>query len=54
MKFLGAILAYVLIAIVLGLGILLAARGSFWLLAISFLAYLVAFAKIGCLPAKKH
>jgi hypothetical protein len=54
MKFLGAILAYLLIAFVLGWGILLASRGNFWLLAISCLAYLVAFAKIGCLPAKKH
>jgi hypothetical protein len=54
MKFLGAVLAYLLIAFVLGWGILLAVRGSFWLLAISLLAYVVAFAKIGCLPSDKH
>lgn len=54
MKFLGAIVAYLCIAFVLGWGILLAVRGSFWLLLVSFLAYLVAFAKIGCLPAGKH
>lgn len=54
MKFLGAIIAYLAIAFVLGWGILLAVKGSFWLLAVSFLAYVVAFAKIGCLPSKKH
>jgi hypothetical protein len=54
MKFLGAITAYALIAFVLGWGILLAVKGSLWLLAISFLAYLVAFVKIGCLPSGEH
>jgi hypothetical protein len=53
MKFLGAILAYLAIAIVLGWGILLAARGSFWLLGIGAAAYVVAFTKIGCLPPGK-
>jgi hypothetical protein len=54
MKFLGAVIAYLLIALVLGCGILLAVRGSYWLLAVSLLAYGVAFAKIGCLPSGKH
>jgi hypothetical protein len=54
MKFLAAILAYVLIAFVLGWGILLAAKGSFWLLAVSLVAYVVAFAAIGCLPPRSH
>jgi hypothetical protein len=54
MKFLGAILAYLMIAIFLGWGILLAVRGHYWLIAAAFLAYVVAFAKIGCLPSKKH
>jgi hypothetical protein len=29
-------------------------NGSFWLLAAGVLAYLVAFARIGCLPSKSH
>ena len=52
MKFLLAILAYLLIAFVLGWGILLAINGNLWLLLVSVLAYAVAFAKLGCLPAK--
>jgi hypothetical protein len=54
MKFLFAVLAYLVIGIVLGWGILLAVKGSFWLLAISFLAYVIAFGRIGCLPKKSH
>jgi hypothetical protein len=50
MKFLGAIVAYLVIAAVLGWGILLAVQGSFWLLGVGVLAYLIAFARIGCLP----
>ena len=54
MKFFGAILAYLLIAAVLGWGIWLgAAKGNWWLLAIGFLVYVVSFAKIGCLPSGK-
>jgi hypothetical protein len=52
MKFLGVVIAYLIIGAVLGWGILEAVRGSFWLLAIGILAYLAAFAKIGCLPPK--
>ena len=52
MKFLAAIIAYLMIAFVLGWGILLAVRGSFWLLAVGILAYIVAFIRIGCLPSK--
>jgi hypothetical protein len=54
MKFLAAIVAYLLIAFVLGWGIVLAVSGSFWLLAAGVLAYLVAFSRIGCLPSKSH
>ena len=54
MKFLLAILAYLLISIVLGWGILLAVKGNPWLLIVGFLAYAVAFAKLGCLPGKTH
>ena len=53
MKFLGAIAAYLVIGFVLGWGILLAARGNFWLLAVGLLVYVVSFAKIGCLPPGK-
>lgn len=54
MKFLMAIVAYLVISFLLGWGILLAMRGNPWLLIIGFLAYAVAFAKIGCLPGKSH
>ncbi len=50
MKFLMAILAYLLMAFFLGWGILLAVHGNLWLLAVSFLVYLVLFFRIGCLP----
>jgi len=53
MKFLLAILAYLLIGLVLGWGILLAVHGNPWLLIAGFLAYVVAFGKLGCLPTKK-
>ena len=53
MKLLGAVVTYLLVAVVLGWGILLAVRGNFWLLGTGFLAYLVAFTKIGCLPSGK-
>ena len=54
MKFLMAILAYLAIGVVLGLGILLTVKGNPWLLIVGFLAYVVAFAKLGCLPKKSH
>ena len=53
MRFLWAIVAYLVIGLVLGWGILLAARGNPWLLIVAFLAYAIAFARIGCLPAKE-
>jgi hypothetical protein len=49
MKLILAILAYLLIAVVLGVGILLTIAGKPWLLIISFLVYALVFAKIGCL-----
>jgi hypothetical protein len=54
MKFLWAIVTYLVMGLVLGWGILLAVRGSFWLLAVGLLAYAVAFATLGCLPKKTH
>ena len=53
MKFFWAIMAYLLIGAVLGWGILLAAKGNLWVLIIGFITYVVAFGKLGCLPAKK-
>jgi hypothetical protein len=50
MKLLGAFLAYLAIASVLGLGIVLAVKGNYWLLGVGTLAYLLLFARIGCLP----
>lgn len=49
MKFLGAIAVYVLIGVVLAAGIVLASHGGFWLLALGGVAYLLAFARFGCL-----
>jgi len=50
MKLLMATLAYVMIGVLLGWGILLAVKGQPWMLIVGFLAYAVAFAKLGCLP----
>jgi hypothetical protein len=54
MNFLWAVVAYLVIAAVLGWGILLAVKGSPWLLVAGFVAYVIAFGKIGCLPKKTH
>ena len=54
MKFLLAIVAYLVIGVVLGWGILLTVKGEPWLLIVGFLAYAVAFAKLGCLPKQSH
>lgn len=54
MKFLLAVLAYLLMAVVLGWGILLTVKGHPWLLLVGVLTYLVALGTIGCLPKKAH
>lgn len=54
MKFFLAIFAYLIMGFVLGWGILLMFKGNPWLLVVSFLAYAVAFGKLGCLPGKSH
>jgi len=54
MKLLMAVLAYLLIGLVLGWGILSAVKGNPWILIAGFIVYAVAFAKIGCLPKKSH
>ena len=52
MNLLLAIVAYLVMGFVLGLGILLSMKGNLWLLIVSTLAYIVLFGKIGCLPKK--
>ena len=49
MKFFLAIFAYLLIGAVIGWGIVLAVHGKPLFLIIALLAYIVSFAKIGCL-----
>ena len=49
MKLIGAILVYAVMAVILGAGMLLAVNGKPWLLLLSFVAYVVAFGRIGCL-----
>lgn len=53
MKLFAAIVAYLLIGVVLGAGIYEVMMGHFWLLAVGVIVYVVAFAKIGCLPSGK-
>ena len=47
-----AIIAYLLIGIVLGAGILLVTKGTFWLLVLGLLVYLFLFIKYGCLSSE--
>ncbi len=54
MKFLLAVIAYLVIGLILGWGILLAVKGNPWLLVVGSVAYVVAFGKLGCLPKKSH
>jgi len=53
MKFLASVVVYLLIGLVLSWGILLTFKGNYWFLIVSVVAYLAAFAKLGCLP-KSH
>jgi hypothetical protein len=52
MKFALAILIYLIIAVVLGAGILLLIAGKPWLLIIGAVGFIGAFGRIGCLPPK--
>ena len=54
MKLFSAVLVYLVIGLILGWGILLAVKGSLWLLIAGLVVYVVAFAKFGCLPGKSH
>ncbi len=53
MKFFAAIVAYLLIGLVLGGGIYEAMMGHLWVLAVGVVIYILAFAKLGCLPSSK-
>jgi hypothetical protein len=49
MKLSAAILVYLVIGLFLGVGILKAVHGSYWLLILGGISYVVGFAWIGCL-----
>jgi len=49
MKFILAVVVYAAIALLLGAGIIMAVKGSFWLLAAGLIVYLITFSKFGCL-----
>lgn len=51
MKLFAAIVTYLVIGAILGAGIYEVMHGHAWLLAVGAIAYVVAFAKIGCLPS---
>jgi hypothetical protein len=53
MKFFAAIVAYLFIGAVLGAGIYEAVQGHLWFLAAGVVVYVIAFAKLGCLPSSK-
>ena len=53
MKFYAAMFAYVVIGLILGAGIYEAVKGHFWVLAAAAVVYIIAFAKLGCLPSGK-
>lgn len=54
MRFLQAIIAYVVTGLVLAWGIPLAVKGKPRLVIVGFPAYAVAFTKLGCLPKKSR
>lgn len=54
MKFLGSVLVYLLLGVLLFAGIILMMKGNLWLLIVSLLGYLIVLAKAGCLPSGGH
>jgi hypothetical protein len=54
MTFLGSILVYLLLGVVLFAGIILMMKGSLWLLIVGLLGYAIVLAKAGCLPSGGH
>jgi hypothetical protein len=53
-KLILAVTVYLIVGLILGWGLLLAAKGDWWFLVAGVLAYMIAFGKIGCLPGKSH
>ena len=49
MKFLLAMLVWLIMGAVIGTGIILAFKGTVWLLLLALLAFIIMVAKIGCL-----
>lgn len=48
MKFFLASVVWVIFALAIGIGMVLAVKGSVWLLIISVLAFIIIVGKIGC------
>lgn len=54
MKLFLSVLVYLIIGLILGWGMLLAAKGSWWFLIAGIVVYTIIFSKIGCLPKSHH
>lgn len=54
MKFLLAILVWLVMGAFIAAGIIMAVKGTVWLLIVSVLAFILMVAMIGCLPPKEH
>lgn len=54
MKFVGAVLVYLIMALVLGWGILDLMHGHYWVLIAGVLGYILMLARLGCIPPKSH
>jgi hypothetical protein len=50
MKLLLVLFTWFAMAGILATGIVMAVNGSVWLLALSLVGFILAFAKLGCLP----
>lgn len=48
MDFIAAVLVWLVIGAVLAAGIVMAVKGSAWLLIVGLVAFILAFAKVGC------
>ena len=49
MKLFLAFFVYAVMTVLLGAGIIMAIKGSLWLLAVGLVVYLLTFSKFGCL-----
>ena len=54
MKFFATFLVWLIMAAVLATGIVMAVHGKAWLLVASSVAFVVLFAKFGCLEGQGH